>query len=79
MRGSTFIINISSIIISLVFLAAFYLLMLRFDTFLKYKATNDCRDIARFEKVDTKSEPGITYKISYPLKEVYDDCLKRIK
>ena len=51
---------------------AFYLGLTRVDTFLKNDAINSCAASSRFQKDDK----GLSAVISYPIQDVYQDCLK---
>lgn len=50
---------------------AFYLVLTRVDLFLKYKAMDDCAKISVYEST------GEGAKTSYPIPDVYNQCLKQ--
>lgn len=50
-----------------------YLLILRIDTFLKDRAIDECAKISKFEK----NLPDENAKVSYPVIDIFNDCLKR--
>lgn len=52
---------------------AFYLALMRVDTVLRNDAINSCAALSRFQK-DDKGQSAV---ISYPIQDVYQDCLKR--
>lgn len=50
-----------------------YLVLLRVDTYLRNSAVDNCAKISKFEKQD-KAQSAV---ISYPIKDVYQECLIR--
>lgn len=59
------------IILAAAFLAGVFLSLNRVDSFLKLKAMGDCALASRYE--DTPKE-GV--KVSYPVEEMYKNCLR---
>ncbi|GIV44981.1 MAG: hypothetical protein KatS3mg035_2104 [Bacteroidia bacterium] len=57
----------------LLLFVAFYLGLMRVDAYLRNRAVDECGKISKFEKKDT-TQSAI---ISYPVADVYQDCLKR--
>ncbi len=57
----------------LLLFAAFYLGLMRVDVYLRNSAVDECGRMSKFEKRDN-SQNAI---ISYPVADVYQDCLKR--
>lgn len=54
----------------ILFFVAFFLALSRFDTFLKYKAIDDCARISRYETTDKNA------KVTYPITDLYNSCLE---
>jgi len=50
---------------------AFYLTLLRVDAYLQNSAIDACASFSKFEKTDK----GQSAVISYPIKDVYQECL----
>lgn len=51
----------------------FYLTLMRVDTYLRNLAIDQCAALSQYEKND-KAQSAI---ISYPIQDVYENCLKR--
>jgi hypothetical protein len=62
------------ILIGIVFaFAAFVMSWLEASKFIKYKAYNDCGNISQYQVTQNGA------RITYPVPEVYQQCLDRIK
>lgn len=57
----------------LLLFAAFYLVLMRVDVYLRNSAVDACGRISKFEKKDNSQNAVIVY----PVADVYQDCLKR--
>ena len=64
--------TVNTIIIGVIVLLGLFLVMLRFDRYLKIKAIDDCARISKYEKNVTEENA----KVTYPLADVYQSCLK---
>lgn len=72
MNDQNFYLPASIVIASVILLFAVILLLGRFDSYLRVKAVDDCGKIARYEK----NLPEDNAKISYPVGDMYKNCLK---
>lgn len=63
--------NLVRIIGYILFFAAFFLLLMRVDVFLKNQAIDECGRIATYER-NIASENA---KVSYPVTDRFEDCL----
>lgn len=64
--------TVNTIIIGIVVLLGVFLMMLRVDRYIKVKAIDECAKISKYEKTVTAENA----KVSYPLADVYQSCLK---
>ena len=64
--------TVNTVIIGVVLLISIFLVMIRVDKYLKIKAIDDCAKIAKYEKTVSADNA----KVSYPLQDVYQTCLK---
>lgn len=71
MQKSNFSSAVNTIIIGVAFIVAVYLTLQKVDKFLQIKAVDDCGKISRYEV-----SPDEKTKITYPLGDVYKQCLK---
>ncbi|HSX40664.1 MAG TPA: hypothetical protein VLF68_03545 [Candidatus Saccharimonadales bacterium] len=58
----------------ILFFVAFYLLLMRADTFMKLQAIDNCSRVGRYET----TVPGDNAKVTYPLPDQYASCLKKV-
>lgn len=63
--------SIIKIIGYIVFLIIAFLVLMRVDTYLKYKGFDDCAKISQYENASADGT-----KTSYPVGGVYQQCLK---
>ncbi len=50
---------------------SFLFVLFHIDTYMKYKAINDCGSISKFEQALPNN-----IKVTYPVQDIYQDCLK---
>lgn len=53
----------------IILFVAFYFALTRVDTYLRYKAIDDCAKVSRYETSDKNA------KVSYPITDMYNTCL----
>ncbi|MCR4326413.1 MAG: hypothetical protein NUV52_02040 [Candidatus Roizmanbacteria bacterium] len=66
--------HINAIIMGIVIIIVISMLLQRVDTYLRMTGIHDCQTIARYEKTVAEDDNA---KISYPLPDQYEKCVKQ--